>query len=110
MDSLIEIVRLKMDKDSRFYFVDRGTAMPIWTTTNLSPVTNKPGTCIELNKKIAGKGYGEVELIIFGENEQGLEFEVRMLILGYNDWYPFFQGFAETEADFDRVMIMLGIK
>jgi hypothetical protein len=110
MSNLIEVVKLKMNKDKRFYFVDRGTAMPMWTTTNLSPVTNKPGTFIDLNKMIAGKGYGEVELIIFGENEQGLEFRVRMLIPSYNDWYTFFEGFAETEADFDRVMIMLGIK
>lgn len=51
-----------------------------------------------------------LKYILYQEDEQGVEFKIRMYVPSYCEWDTFFEGFAETENNFDRVMVMLVLK
>lgn len=107
MESFIEKIKEKLNADKRFNFLGRGANQGVWATRERG--SDEIGEYIQLKKDLAQKGYGAFEIYLFKESDQGLEFKVRMYVPSYCEWDTFFEGFAESENDFDRVLVMLGI-
>jgi len=107
MENLITKIREKINADDRFTYHRRGSYYGMWSTRKKDELGC--GTLINLKKNLAKKGYGAFEIIIYQQNEQGIEIKIQMYVPSLCEWNTFFDGFIETETDFDRVMIMLGL-
>jgi len=108
MSNFIENVKAKLNSDIRFHFHGKGNNEGVWATREKGD--DDCGVMINLKKNLAKKGFGAFEIFLFKEDEEGLEFLIRMYVPSHCEWYTFFEGFAENENDFDRVMVMLGLK
>jgi len=107
MKSFIEIIKAKLNADERFHYHGKGANEGLWATREKGD--NTVGELIHLKKNLANKGYGAFEILLFQEDENGLEIKIQMYVPSYCEWDTFFEGFAENENDFDRIMVMLGI-
>jgi len=88
-----------ISSDSRF---KKSKAVGAWFCTN------KP---IDLTKLIFGKGYGNINIVVFDEEEGEIEVRIKMKVDGYNlDFETIFEGFVESMDDFKVILRCLGIQ
>jgi len=105
---MIEYIKEKLNSDERFNYLGRGANEGCWATRKKGE--DSPGKFIDLKKNLARKGYGAFEIMLFEESEEGVELKITMYVPSYCEWDTFFEGFVESESDWDRVMVMLGLE
>jgi hypothetical protein len=103
--TLTNLIIDKLNADDRFYHQGRGANLGVWSTSPPDVLE-----MIDLKKNLAKKGYGAFMIRLYKEDEQGLEMKIEMYVPSHCEWDTFFEGFVETESDFDRLMVMLGLK
>lgn len=99
---LLEIVKEKLNSDERFHYKGKAVNSGIWETYTGEKF-------FQFKKNIGRKGYGHVRIILYFENEEGLDVVVEIEVDPGCGYEKHFEGFVETEKDFERLMVMLGI-
>lgn len=107
--TLLDAIKQKLNEDTRFFFLGKAANEGIWATREKGD-NSVSGKMIQLKKNLAQKGYGSFEVYLFKEDLDGVEMRIRMFVPSHCEWDTFFEGFIESESDFDRIMVMLGIK
>lgn len=99
--------REKLNSDHRFHYHGKAANGGVWMTRPKG--TDDGQGMIDLKKPHSGKRTGEVRVYFYGIDDDGLEMKIEIYLPSYCEYYTFFEGFIETENDFDRVFVMLGI-
>lgn len=113
--TLLETIKEKLNADTRLNYGGRGNNQGYWKSYTSSEKYDKDehdnprNGIIELKKRIGQKGHAAVRIWLYKVDEEGLEMKIEMYIMGYYEWYSMFEGFVETEQDFDRLMVMMGL-
>ena len=97
----------RLNDNKRLHYLGRGNNLGIWSSR---PKGSPNVSFIELFKPMGGKDIGVPTIVLHEETENGLYLSIKIHLPSYCEEYTFFEGWIETKEDFDRVMVMVGLR